>query len=75
VDAPATTPAQPVAKNQPKESPIEKGIRLYKELELDAAALGLFADEIPENVTIDQIRSMYKELRQFVDDAKAQASS
>ncbi|KKT30323.1 MAG: hypothetical protein UW18_C0018G0001, partial [Microgenomates group bacterium GW2011_GWF1_44_10] len=41
----------------------------------DAAALGLFADEIPENVTIDQIRSMYKELRQFVDDAKAQASS
>jgi len=75
VDAPATTPAQPVAKNQPKESPIEKGIRLYKELELDADALGLFADEIPENVTIDQIRSMYEELRQFVDDAKAQASS
>ena len=75
VDVPAT-PAQPAAKKEAvKESPIEKGIRLYKELELDAAALGLFADEIPENVTIDQIRSMYKELRQFVDDAKAQASS
>ena len=75
VDVPAT-PAQPAAKKEAvKESPIEKGIRLYKELELDAAALGLFAEEIPENVTIDKIRSMYKDLKQFVDDAKAQASS
>ena len=75
VDVPAT-PVQPASKKEAvKESPIEKGIRLYKELELDAAALGLETEEIPENVTIDKIRSMYKELRQFVDDARAQANS
>jgi len=72
VDMPAT-PAPD--KKEVKETPIEKGIRLYKELELDAAALGIKTETIPENVTIDQIRAMYKELKQFVDDAKAQANS
>lgn len=55
------------------ETPIQKGMRLYRELAEEADQFGITAEAFPENVTIDQVRSMYKDLQQFVKDAKNQA--
>lgn len=55
------------------ETPIQKGIRLYRELAEEADQFGINAEALPDNVTIDQVRSMYKDLQQFVKDAKNQA--
>jgi hypothetical protein len=56
------------------ESPIQKGIRLYEELAKRAASLKIEAEDLPKNVTIEQVRSMYRELEGFVKDAEAQAA-
>ena len=54
------------------ESPIDRGVRLYTELSAQALELGIQPDELPKNVTIDQCRSMYNELKGFVKDATDQ---
>jgi len=61
--------------NLPIESPIQKGVRMYNELCIVAESLGLVPDELPGNVTIDQVRAAYKELEGFVKDAKEQADA
>lgn len=59
----------------PEESPIAKGIRLYTELSARAKTLKIKAEPIPEHVTIDQVRSLYKELQDYVTNAEDQAKA
>jgi len=66
--------AKPVAET-PQETPIDKGIRMYKELAERATKVGIHAEDIPEGATITQVRSMYKELEGFVVDAENQSGS
>jgi hypothetical protein len=57
------------------ESPIDKGICLYNELSVQAVALGIEPEPLPEKATIDQVRDLYADLKRFVSDAVEQAAS
>lgn len=69
--------AQPVLvdDNGEIESPIQKGIRMYRELQQRATDLNIPVDPLPEHVTIEKVRAMYAELQQFVKDAEEQAGA
>lgn len=67
--------AQPVSVTETGEieSPIQKAIRLYGELSVRARKLKIKPEVLPDNVTIDQARSIYGELLEFVKNAEDQA--
>ena len=67
--------AQPVSVTDTGEieSPIGKAIRLYGELSVRAKKLKIKPEVLPDNVTIDQARSIYGELLEFVKNAEDQA--
>lgn len=70
--------AQPVlvdAETGEIESPIQKAIRMYNELADRAKKLGIQADPYPANVTIEEMRELYKELQGYVKDAEEQAGA
>ncbi len=65
--------AATVSEGGEAESAIEKGTRLYAELCQRAEAAGVSYEPLPENVTLEQCRAMYKDLQEFVEAAEAQA--
>lgn len=57
------------------ETPIQKGIRLYKELCVRADAVKVKHALLPDSVTINQARDAYKELLECVENAERQAAA
>jgi hypothetical protein len=69
--------AQPVSVTETGEieTPIQKAIRLYGELSIRAAKLKIEPETLPENVTIDEARTIYGELLEYVKNAEDQAKT
>ena len=64
-----------VIESKPNEAErIIKGILKYNELRKRAQAIGLNAEELPENITLDDLMDTYKDLKVFVEQAEAQAA-
>lgn len=50
-----------------------KGLKLYHELAVRAKAVGVEADDLPEDIALAELRSIYADLKKFVEDAEEQA--
>lgn len=49
-----------------------KGLKLYNELAARAAKLGIQCEDLPENVSLIELRGVYADLKKFVEDAEEQ---